>query len=115
MPSAVILCPFPFPDNEASTKVEIVQEVDTPYDGPQEIVLYEGKCIYDQTSKTVFNAESKQISLAGKLIIKGDVQPLECKIAFQGYVKIGEEKKRIYKVSKPKLLGVIYSTEIDLQ
>lgn len=115
MPSAIILSPFPFPDIEATTKVKIVQEVDTPYDGPQETVLYDGNAVYDEKAKTVFNAESKQISLNGMLIIKGDVQSLDAKVAFQGYVKIGEESKRIYSVRKPKVLGVIFSTEVDLQ
>lgn len=48
------------------------------------------------------------------LIIHGDVQALDGKTAFQGFVQISKEKKQIYAVRKPKLLGVIYSTEVDL-
>lgn len=114
MPGVVISSPFPFPDIEATTNVIIVQEQDTEDQGPIETVLYDGPSIYDEKSKTVYNKDSKQISLTGTLTIKGDVQALEGKTAYQGYVKIGTEQKQIYAVRKPKLLGVIYSTEIDL-
>lgn len=114
MPSAVILSPFPFPDWEATTIVKLIQEVNTEDEGPQEITIYNGKAIYDEKSHVVFDSQSKQITLSGKLIIKGDVQALECKTAYQGYIVIGTEQKQIYKVSKPKLLGVIFSTEIEL-
>ena len=77
-------------------------------------VIYDGLAIYDEKAKTVYNKDSKQISLSGMLIIHGDVQALEGKTAFQGLVQIGDEKKQIYAVRKPRLLGVIYSTEIDL-
>lgn len=115
MPSAVIKSPFPFPDIEATTKVKIVQEVDTPYDGPRETILYDGNAIYDEKAKIVFNKDSKQISLCGMLIIKGEVQALESKTAFQGYAQFEKEKKRIYAVRKPKILGCVFSTEVDLQ
>lgn len=115
MPSAVIKCPFPFPDVEATTYVEIYQEIDTKYDGPQETLIYDGMAIYDQSSKNVFNADSKQIALSGTLIIKGDVQFKGNTLKPQGYVKIGDDTKRIYNVSKPPVMGYILSTEIDLQ
>lgn len=115
MPSAVIKCPFPFPDVEAITYVEIYQEIDTKYDGPQETLIYDGMAIYDQTSKNVFNADSKQIALSGTLIIKGDVQFIGDTLKPQGYVKIGDDTKRLYGVSKHPVMGYILSTEIDLQ
>ncbi|EFE46239.1 hypothetical protein HMPREF0863_01638 [Erysipelotrichaceae bacterium 5_2_54FAA] len=114
MPGVVIASPFPFPDHEATTNVVVYQEQDTEDQGPISTVLYDGPAIYDEKAKIVYNKDSKQISLSGMLIIHGDVQALEGKTAFQGFVLIGEEKKQIYTVRKPKLLGVIYSTEIDL-
>lgn len=115
MPSAIIKCPFPFPDIEAVAQIEIYQEIDTEDQGPQVTLIYAGNAIYDEKAKVVFGKDSKQISLNGMLIIKGDVTALDNKTAYQGYVKIGDEQKQIYSVRKPKLLGVIYSTEIDLQ
>ncbi|WP_373143849.1 hypothetical protein [[Clostridium] innocuum] len=114
MPGVVIASPFPFPDHEATTSVAVYQDQDTEDQGPISTVLYDGPAIYDEKAKTVYNKDSKQISLSGMLIIHGDVQALDGKIAFQGFVQIGKEKKQIYAVRKPKLLGVIYSTEVDL-
>ena len=114
MPGVVIASPFPFPSHEATTHIIVNQEQDTEDEGPIKTVIYDGLAIYDEKSKIVYGKDSKQISLSGMLIIHGDVQALEGKIAFQGFVQIGAERKQIYAVRKPKLLGVIYSTEIDL-
>lgn len=114
MPGVVIASPFPFPDREATTHIVVYQEQETEDQGPIETIIYDGLAIYDEKSKIVYNKDSKQISLSGMLIIHGDVQALEGKTAFQGFVRIGKEKKQIYDVRKPRLLGVIYSTEIDL-
>lgn len=114
MPGAVIRSPFPFPDQEATINVIIYQEQDTEDQGPFEAMIYDGMAIYEEKSKNVYGKDSKQITLSGMLIIRGDVQALESKIAMQGYVKIGSERKQIYSIRKPKLLGVVYSTEVDL-
>ena len=114
MPGVVIASPFPFPDHEATTHVVVYQEQDTEDQGPIKTVIYDGLAIYDEKSKIVYGKDSKQISLSGMLIIHGDVQALEGKTAFQGFVQIGAERKQIYAVRKPKLLGVIYSTEVYL-
>ena len=96
------------------THIIVNQEQDTEDQGPIKTVIYDGLAIYDEKSKIVYGKDSKQISLSGMLIIHGDVQALDGKIAFQGFVQIGAERKQIYAVRKPKLLGVIYSTEVDL-
>ena len=114
MPGVVIASLFPLPDHEATTHVVVFQEQDTEDQGPIETIIYDGLAIYDEKSKIVYGKDSKQISLSGMLIIHGDVQALEGKTAFQGFVQIGTERKQIYAVRKPRLLGVIYSTEVDL-
>lgn len=114
MSGVVIASPFPFPSKEATTHVVVYQEQDTEDQGPIETIIYDGLAIYDEKLKNVYGKDSKQISLSGMLIIHGDVQALEGMTAFQGFVQIGVERKQIYAVRKPKLLGVIYSTEIDL-
>ncbi|MCI9523588.1 MAG: hypothetical protein HFF01_00870 [Erysipelotrichaceae bacterium] len=118
MPSAVIKCPFSnsFPDVEATAKIRIIQEIDTEDQGPSEMLIYEGNAIYSQETKTVFNSESKQIALSGDLIIKGDVQHIGALSDVQGYVEIeGIGKKQIYQMSKPVLMGFVYSTEVTLR
>ncbi len=114
MPSAIIKCPFPFPDIEATTTVEIYQEIDTEDQGPQETLIYAGKAIHDEKAKMTYGKDSKLIALSGLLIIKGDVQTVNSTTAFQGYAKIDDETKHIYTVRKPKLLGTVFSTEFDL-
>lgn len=112
MPKAVILSPLPFPTWEATTKICVYETKETEDDGPQEVLVYDQQAVYDQTSKQAFDSNSHLISLTGKLIIQGDVQMSEGKI--KGYVKIGKDKRTIHKCSKPKAMGVVYSTEIDL-
>lgn len=113
MPSAVIRCPFPFPDVEATTFVKVYQQIDTEDQGPKETLIYEGMAIYDETTKNTFNSDSKLIALSGKLIVHGEIQMDS--LSIQGYVEINEEKKEIYSVSKPKIFGQVYSTEILLR
>lgn len=115
MPSAVIKCPFPFPDWEASADVQIFQEFDTEDQGMQETLIYEGKAIFDQKAITVFNSESKQVALSGKLIIHGDVQQIGSIGEVQGYVIVNGDKKQMYQMSKPQLLGQVHTTEITLK
>lgn len=114
MLSAVITCPLPFPDWELTDDVEIYQYFESEDQGPQETLIYKGKCKYDQIAKQVFNADSKLVGLSGSLVIKGEVQTIESD-EFSGYVKIDGTKKEIYSLSKPKVMGHIFSTEIELK
>jgi len=115
MPSAIIRCPFAFPSWEASADVQIYQEFDTEDQGPQEVLIYEGKAIFDQNAITTFNSDSKQVSLNGKLIIHGDVQQIGSLGDMQGYAVVNGDKKQIYQMSKPQLLGQVFSTEVTLK
>ncbi len=115
MPSAVIKCPFAFPSWEASADVQIIQEVDTEDQGPEETLIYEGKAIFDQKSITTFNSESKQVALSGKIIIHGDVQQIGNIGDVQGYVIVNGAKKQIYQMSKPVLMGEVFSTEVTMR
>jgi hypothetical protein len=74
MPSAVIRCPFPFPDIEATTQIKVYQEVDTKYEGKKEILVYDGLAVYDDTAKTVIGTDNKLVSLSGNIIVKGEIQ-----------------------------------------
>ncbi len=115
MPNAVIKCPFPFPDWEATADVQIFQEFDTEDQGMTEELIYEGKAVFDQKSISVFNSESKQVALSGKLIVHGDVQQIGGIGEAQGFVIVNGDKKQIYQMSKQQLLGQIYATEVTLK
>lgn len=114
MPNAIIVCPFPFPDIEATTHIEVFQEIDTKYEGPQETLIYDGMAVFDQSAKTIMGTDNKLITLSGTIIIKGEVQTMPSANSFQGYVKIGENKLKVLKLSKPRLFGLVYSTELEL-
>lgn len=115
MPGAVIKCPFPFPEWEAIADIQIFQETDTEDQGPQKTLIYDGKAIFDQKSITVFNSESKQVALSGRLIIHGDVQQIGSIGTVQGYVIVNGDKKQMYQMSKPQLMGLVYTTEVTLK
>lgn len=114
MPSAVITCPLPFPDWELIDQVEIYQTCDTEDQGPRETLIYEGLCKYDEVQKQVFNADSKLVSLSGNIIIKGEVITLN-NDKFEGFVKVNGIKKEVYSLSKNKIIGKVFSTEIELK
>lgn len=114
MPSALVTCPLPFPDWELSDFVKVYQTYDTEDQGPQEKMVYDGPCKYDQTQRTTFNTESKLVSLQGSIIIKGEVICQETN-KFEGYVIVNGIKREVYSLSKPKVMGYVFSTEIELK
>lgn len=114
MPSAIITCPLPFPDWELTDKVKIYQTYDTEDQGPQETLIYDGLCRYDETQKQVFNSDSKLVGISGSIIIKGEVIT-RGNDKFEGFVKVNSIKKEVYSLSKNKVMGSIFSTEIELK
>jgi len=103
---------FPFPDWLLTTDIEIHQEVKNENGGKDKTLIFEGKCIYDESSKQVVDANRQIITLNGSIICKGDIYPSK---QIQGYVLINGSKKTIYQSRRIKdPLGNIYSTEIDL-
>ncbi|RGG80304.1 hypothetical protein DWW76_12655 [Coprobacillus sp. AF17-11AC] len=114
MPSAIVTCPFPFPDWELTDELEVYQTVDTEDQGPQETLVYSGLCKYDDIQKQVFNADSKLVSLSGNIVIKGEVITLPSS-KFEGYVKINGLKREVYSLCKNKVMGFVFSTEIVLK
>lgn len=104
---------LPFPKFLANTLIK-VSNTDINEDGePVETTLYEGKCIYTDKSKSILDAEKRLITLTGKVVIEGDINPGKI---IKGYVKIGENKKIIYSVERPlNPDGTVFSTELSLQ
>lgn len=105
---------LPFPKWLAKTDVK-VYATNVNEDGePEETVLYEGKCIYTDKSRTVLNAERQLITLTGKVVIEGDIAPNDGTI--QGIVEVRNTKKTIYGSERPlNPDGTVYSTELSLQ
>lgn len=102
---------LPFPRFLANTDIKVYSTT-LGEDGEEEILLFEGKCIYTDKSKTVLNAERQLITLSGKAVIEGDINPGE---VIQGYVLGNRVKKNIYSAERPlNPDGTVFSTELNL-
>ena len=66
---------LPFPDWLLNTDYSLVlnEEGVTEDGAPKESIKASGKCIFSEKAKRIIDAEGKQITLLGKVIIKGDV------------------------------------------
>jgi hypothetical protein len=81
-------------------------------DGEEEVLLYDGMCIYSEESKQTLDAEKQLITLSGSVIVEGDLLPNEL---IQGYIKIGNIKRNIYNTCRPRNPdGSVFSTELEL-
>lgn len=102
---------LPFPKWLVNTPIEVwISETNTDGDY-EEKKLFEGKCIYTDKSRQVLNAERQLIQLSGKAVIEGTIY----NGPFEGYVKVGGIKKKIYSIEKPlNPDGTIFSTELSL-
>ncbi|MGJ0848642.1 hypothetical protein SAMN02745784_02992 [Tissierella praeacuta DSM 18095] len=108
---------LPFPDWLLVTPIKVITEIPGE-DGVEEHEIFNGKCNFNEKSKTVINAERQLVTLSGSCIFKGDIYPNK---PIKGYVTLldSEEKeaesRQIYnyrKIRNPD--GSIYSTELDL-
>lgn len=102
---------LPFPRFQAKTDIKVYSTV-LGEDGEEETLLYEGKCIYTDKSKTVLNAERQLITLSGKAVIEGDIKPSE---VIKGFIEVNKIKKNIYGTERPlNPDGSVFSTELNL-
>ena len=103
---------LPFPEWILVTPVKIYQTEINEDGEPVETLLYDGLCNYSEKSKQTLDAERRLISLSGKVIIKGDINPGKL---IEGYIQIGEIKRDIFRSSRPRNPdGSVFSTELDL-
>ncbi len=103
---------LPFPEWILVTPVKIYQTYINEDGEPIESLLYEGLCNYSEKSKQTLDAERRLISLSGKIIAKGDINPGKL---IEGYIQIGEIKRNIFRTSRPRNPdGSVFSTELDL-
>ncbi|SDY13261.1 hypothetical protein [Eubacterium barkeri] len=104
--------PLPFPDFLLNTSVRIVQSTINEDGESSEILLYDGKAIYDEKSRSVLDAQRRLVTLSGKIIAKGDIYPGQL---LEGYVEVGPDKKFIYNAARIRNPdGSVFSTELDL-
>ncbi len=102
---------LPFPDWILKTPIKVYQETQGE-NGLDETLLFDGKCCYEDKTRQVLDAERRLVTLSGKAIFKGDLNPGQL---IEGYIQVGEVKKTIFRTSRPlNPDGTVFSTELEL-
>lgn len=103
---------LPFPKWLLTTLVEVYHTYMNEDGEPVEDLIYEGLSIYNEKGKNTLDAERRLVTLSGTVIIEGDICPNKL---IEGYIKVGDIKKDIYKSSRPRNPdGSVFSTELEL-
>lgn len=108
---------LPFPDWLLNTDYSIVlNENGVSEDGgPIEKVKTSGKCIFSEKAKRIIDSEGKQITLVGKVIVKGDIAP-SLKSVSDGVITINGCSYEIHSGSRPRNSnGTIHSTQFEVK
>lgn len=108
---------LPFPDWLLNTDYSIVlNEEGISEDGePIESFKGTGKCIFSEKAKRIIDSEGKQITLVGKVIVKGDVAP-SLKSVSDGVITINGCSYEIHTASRPRNPnGTIHSTQFEVK
>lgn len=107
---------LPFPDWLLTTDYSVCLNSKgiTEDGGPIESVKVSGKCIFSEKAKRIINAEGKQITLLGKVIIKGDIAPSLINVS-DGVITINGNQYEIYAGYRPRNPnGTIHHTEFEV-
>ena len=81
--------------------VELKREGVDEYGSPFPAVLYEGKCNYQDSAKTIFTAEKKLVQLSGVALFPGDIAP-ELAVISGGTITVHGEKRIIFQGKKAR-------------
>ncbi|MEK3796117.1 hypothetical protein MKX42_30710 [Paenibacillus sp. FSL R7-0204] len=103
---------LPFPRWILKTPVQVYR-THTSEDGePVEDLIFDGLCSYDAKSKQKLDKERRLVTLAGKVIIQGDILPGEL---IEGLVRIDGAERSIFSALRPPNPdGSVFSTELEL-
>mgnify|MGYP000755805297 CR=1 FL=1 len=82
-------------------RVELDQEGTGNYGAPLEPVIFEGKCNYQDCSKTILTDEKKVIQLTGVALFPGDIAP-ELPTLSGGFAIVNGVRRRIQQGMKAK-------------
>ena len=80
--------------------VEIQQEGSNRGE-PLEPIKVETMCNYQDSAKTVWTADKKQIQLTGKAYIPGDICP-QVPVISGGYITVNGAKRKLYRGTKAR-------------
>jgi len=104
---------LPFPRFLVRTPIQVSVDKGLGKDGePNLEPIYDGKCIYDEKSKQVLDAERRLVQLSARAIIEGDIFPGQ---DIQGVALVGGVERIIFRSSRLRNPdGSVYSTELEL-
>lgn len=108
---------LPFPDWLLTTDYSLVlNESGISGDGePIKSFETNGKCIFSEKAKRIIDSEGKQITLLGRVIIKGDIAP-SLKNISDGVITINGCNYEIHTGSRPRNPnGTIHHTSFELK
>lgn len=108
---------LPFPDWLLKTEYSLIlyQDGITEDGEPIKNLKVSGKCIFSEKSKRIIDSDGKQITLLGKVIIKGDIAPL-LKNVSDGTITISDNNYEIYAGYRPRNPnGTIHHTEFEIK
>lgn len=108
---------LPFPDWLLKTDYSLLlyQEGISEEGSPLESLKTSGKCIFSEKAKRIIDADGKQITLLGKVIIKDDIAP-SLKTISDGVITINDRKYEIYAGYRPRNPnGTIHHTEFEVK
>lgn len=107
---------LPFPDWLLNTDYSISLNAEgISEDGePISSVESSGKCIFSEKAKRIIDSEGKEIVLAGKVIVKGDIAPSLLTVS-DGTITINDRTYEIYVGNRPRNPdGTIHSTQFEV-
>lgn len=103
---------LPFPKWILNTPVKIYQTELSEDGEPVETLLFDGKAFYEEKTRQILDKERRLVTLSGKVIAEGDINPGRL---IEGFIQVGEIKKDIFRSSRPRNPdGSIFSTELEL-
>ena len=108
---------LPFPDQLLVTDYSLtLNQQGISEDGePLQAITKSGKCIFSEKAKRVIDGEGKQVTLLGKVIIKGDIAPT-LKTISDGAITINASSYEIYAGYRPRNPdGTIHHTEFEVK
>lgn len=108
---------LPFPDWLLNTDYQIsLNQNGISEDGePISAFASKGKCIFSEKAKRIIDSEGKQITLLGKVIVKGDIAP-ELKDVSDGAITINGRSYEIWAGYRPRNPdGTIHHTMFEVR
>lgn len=108
---------LPFPDQLLVTDYSVtLNQNGISEDGePINAFTGNGKCIFSEKAKRIIDGEGKQITLLGKVIVKGDIAPELVNIS-DGVISINNHSYEIWAGYRPRNPdGTIHHTELEVK